>query len=137
MEKTPKKSSKKTPDPFKKLKYIGYCRACAPPGKGMQFKDFVNYVKTYLCFETKTLFKDPIWDSYSDEDLIVEYFARIFRVDKDRRQKFEAEIGKKDTDYDNFLEFADAQIEKNQEELNEKADELEDNVSYSPEVLGD
>lgn len=143
MEKKPEpsqtKTKKKPHDPFKPLKYIAYCKACTPP-EGMNYGEFLEVIKTYLCFETKTLFKDPIWDTYSDEELIIEYYARLFKNSPERREEFEAEIDKKDvleSEYDEFLKFADKGIEKNREELEEKADKLEDSLSFTPDTLGD
>ncbi len=123
-------------DPLRKLKYIGYCKACSPPGN-MTFTDFVSFARTYLCIQTNRLLKDPIWDIYGDEEVIVEYFAHVFSKDKDMRTKFELEIEAKKSDYDEFLEFANKSIEDNAVELEEIADGMEDSISFSPDAIGD
>lgn len=85
------------------------------------------------------MFKDPIWDKYTDEELMIEYFSVLFRSDKIRREEFERDIAKHTgkTNYDDFLEFADKAIENNEQELEEKSDSLPDKISFTPDSLGD
>lgn len=131
------KDQKKTKkDPLRRLKYIGYCAACTPPEK-TSFEDFIRFAKTYLCVQNRVLFKDPIWETYGDEEIIVEYFAHVFAKDPDKKTEFELQIEAKKSDYDEFLEFANKSIEDNAVELEDKAAEMEDSVSFSPDALGD
>jgi hypothetical protein len=122
-------------DIFYNLKYIGYCWAVLPPQDvDFDFNDFVRYCKFQLCKTTNTLMLDPIWDKYEDEEIIAEYYAHVFSNSDKEREKFEGTLkGFSDDIFDWF----DQQIEKNQKELKSKADELEEDVSFTPDVMGE
>lgn len=125
-------------DPFFNLKYVGFCLAQMPPkAEDVELADFVNYAKFQLSMEKRVLLEDPIWDAYSDEQLLAEYYAVLFTKDKEAREEFERELGIKDTSIDDFANWADAEIEKNREALEILADEQEDSVHFNPETLGE
>lgn len=124
-------------DSFRNLKYIGYCLANRPPeGADETYEDFVNYCKFQLCLVTKRLMKDPIWDSYDDADILSEYYAHAMSKDEDFAKDFLQQLSGMDT---SIYEWLDQQIEQNQEEFKQKAKEqdLEDEIDFSPESLGD
>lgn len=124
-------------DQFYKLKYMAYCMSQLPPeGAGSNFADFLNYAKFQLCVEKNVLMEDSIWDKYTDEALLVEFFATIFAKSKEKRQEFEQTLKGLST-VDDFNTWADRMIEKNRIELEEKAKEFEDSVNFKPEALGD
>lgn len=129
-------SQKKPKDPLHNLKYIGYCAAFMPPGKAL-LPEFVIYAKTYLCIKNRVLFKDVIWDTYGDEEIMVEYFAHIFSSDSRKKEEFEGLIGASKSEYDEFVEFANKGIVDNVGELEDKAKEMDESISFSPNTLGD
>lgn len=123
-------------DPLLRLKYIGYCRAfVSPNGDEMTLDDLVSFAKNYLCLKTSTLSKDPVWETYTDEEILVEYYTHLFTNEKDAKEAFENSIDAYDkTTYD----WLDKMVAENQKEMAEKADAMEDKVSFSPnDVLGE
>ena len=99
-----------------------------PKGVKHDFKDFINYCKYQLCHFTRTLYLDPVWDTYSDEAIISEYFALTFTRDTDKKEEFESLASGVEPD---FLSWVDSEIEKNKEVLEKKLSENE--ISFSSE----
>jgi hypothetical protein len=127
------------PDQFYRLKYMGYCLSQLPPdGIPTTISDYVEYAKFHLCVDKHVLMEDPIWDKYSDEMILVEFFANLFSKSKEKLQEFQATL-KGTTTVDEFNDWADRMIAKNKIELEEKAKalELEDSVHFSPDSLGE
>lgn len=123
-------------DPLLPLKYVGYCRAITPPGADtMTIEDFVDFCKSFLCRKTRTLWKDPIWDTYTDEEIMAEYFSYQFVEDEDARIEFEkvSDIIVESGIYD----WLDEMVEKNQAETARVLEEMEENVSFTPDTIGD
>ena len=131
------KKQKKSSDPLKKIKSIAYTKVVGPLDGNIDYDSFLRMAKSYLAIENKILFKDPIWDTYTEEELLVEYFSHIFMKFPDRRGEFEMEMNVGQSEYDSFLEFANKAIEENQKELQARDDELPDSVSFSPDVIGE
>jgi len=119
-----------------RLKYIGYCLSQLPPEEAgsPNLGDFVRYAKFQLCKATHTLMLDPIWDAYTDEEIIVEYYAHVLNSSKESRDALLNKLqGLDETIYD----WLDAQIERNQKENKRKAEKMEDSLSFSPGELGE
>ena len=113
---------------------MGYCAAFMPPEEAeFEDGDFLRYAKFQLCLITKTLFHDAIWESYSDEDILVEYFAHLFTSSKEDKSEMEAILAGQDLD---FLSWADGMIEQNQKEMEDKLGNMGDE-EFSPEALGE
>jgi len=105
-----------------------------PPSElGSTLTDFVNYAKFQLSLAKSVLMEDPIWDRYTDEGILVEYYANLYTTSKDELKKFEGEI----VDEEDFASWADGQIEENQKELVGTLDSAEDSIRFSPDSLGD
>ena len=125
-------------DPLLALKHIGYCWSQTPPSEdgSVSYEDFVAHAKFSLCRLTHTLMKDPIWESYTIEEILVEFYAHIFSLNKDERIQFEATLQGSNPD---IYDWLDKMVEKNQEETNQKIKEmgLEDSLSFTPKSLGD
>jgi hypothetical protein len=127
------------PDQFYRLKFMGYCLSQLPPdGVQTTFSDYIEYAKFHLSMDKSVLMEDPIWDKYTDEMILIEFFANLFSKSKDKLQEFQATL-KGTTTVDEFNDWADRMIEKNRIELEEKAKalELEDSIHFSPESLGE
>ena len=97
------------------LKYVGLCLSSLPPeGIKTTKESFINFVRFQLSLEKKVLLKDKIWDSYSDEELIVEYFAILFSKNEEVKKEFESKVLSNNED---ILDYFDREIEKNRVEL--------------------
>lgn len=113
---------------------MGFCAAFMPPEEAdFEDGDFLRYAKFQLCLKTKILFNDVIWESYSDEDILVEYFAHLFTSNKDEKSEMEAVLNGQDLD---FLSWADGKIAENQKEMEDKLGNMGDE-EFSPEGLGE
>lgn len=122
-------------DPFLGPKHIGYCWSQTPL-EGMTYKDFVKYAQFQLCYATKRLMRDPIWDTYTNEEILAEFFAHQFEQKPDTVREFETRLNK--GAYIDFNTWADLEIKRTQEEQDKKLKELEDRVSFVPDqVMGE
>ena len=79
-------------DPFFGLKYIAFCRsrlldATASPGK----KELLDFAKWQICKVRNVLFNDPIWDSYTEEEIFIEYFTIRFDESEEMVDEFKKE----------------------------------------------
>lgn len=126
-------------DPLKNLKRIGYHRSFVSPNpeEKMSMAQFVVIAKNYICTQKGILFKDPIWDMYTNEEIIIEYFALVYVNDKTARETFEKEVLRGTSEYDDFLAFAEAGIEQMGQERANELEELPDEVSFTPDVMGE
>lgn len=114
-------------DPLEPLKLIAYARAFTPLGReDVSYQDLLIYAQMMLCKETKTLYKDPIWDTYTDEEILIEYFSHFFMKDEDAKSEFEAAVTGV---ADDMFEWLD---QKSKEADKELEDSLEDSVSFTP-----
>ncbi len=112
-----------------KLKYVGYCMSQLPPeAVELTYADFVNYAKFQLCRKTSRLMKDPIWDKYTDEEILAEHYAHNFASDMDAKVNFEKEYMQSDDSIDDWM------IEKSGDLQEFKP---EDKISFKPSDLGE
>jgi len=126
----PKLSLKKMSSEYLKLKHIGYCWAKLPPdNQDVTFEDYVNYAKFQLCSHNHILMKDPVWEDYREEEILVEYYALLFQKNPKQAEDFLKEVnGITASDYDWILE----QAEDEEKQLGDGEE-----VSFKPEELGD
>lgn len=114
---------------------MGYCLSQLPPeGIKATYEDFLRYAKFQLSVDKHLLIEDPIWDKYSDEQLLVEYYANMYSKSKAERDRFESLLLGDNPD---LHEWFDKKIKQNKEEMEAKAAKLEDQVRFSPDTLGD
>jgi hypothetical protein len=114
-----------------RLKYIGWCWSQLPPeGAGFTFEDLLQYAKFKLSLQKRVLLKDPIWDQYSDEELLAEYYANLFENNEDARNEFQSLIDGGDDD--EFLEWANRKARETREEKSTGEDTEE--IEFSPDV---
>lgn len=124
----------KIKDPQLKLKHIAYFISTLPTDTPT-FDQYVKHCKFSLCILNKMLMKDPIWDLYTNEEILIEYYSHLFAKDKDAVSAFEMSIaGEEMLD---FSDWADRQMKKNKEEMENTLGNMEDSVSFSPDdVIG-
>lgn len=123
-------------DPYRGLKYVGYRMVELPQTYTLQ--DFVRFAKFQLAVKTKRLLKDPIWDEYTVEELLSEFFAHQFEESKDFREKFEHEIAGDVGDLDDFAAWADKKMEEDSKVRQKTLDQMEDSVSFDPsDIMGE
>jgi len=116
---------------FDRLRYIGYCLAKMPPDEAtVEFDDFIQFAKFKLCMASKRLLKDPIWEEYTPEELLVEYYALLFHTDEEQAKKFLQKMnGVSESDYDWII----AESEKQEATMGDEPDV----VSFTPDKLGE
>ncbi len=123
-------------DPYKGIKYIGYRISQLPDRYNMS--DLIRYAKFVLASKTHRLLKDPIWDDYTVEELLIEFYAHQFNDSKEARIAFEQSLDIATDNVDDFAAWADAEIAKEDKIREKTLSELEDSVSFSPsDVMGD
>lgn len=128
------KNQSQQPDPkkdrFLRLKFIGYCWSCLPPKEaGVTQRDFIKYAKFYLCQKANRLMKDPIWKTYTDEEIVAEYFAHVMAEDKEFRIAFEGVIKTTESAIEDFFQWTE---EMEKKDKIKQIEELPDKISFSP-----
>lgn len=127
---TKKKSN--PPDILKNLKTIGYYHSHMD--ETSKIDDLARFAKFYLCHLSGRLFKDPIWDTYTTEEMLIEYFAHAFYNDKKMREDFEIkQLGIADDIY----EWLEGKANEAENERKERLRSTDDSVSFTPDQLGD
>src|SRR6185436_4910131 len=87
-----KKQTKTKKDYFRKIKYMGYCMSHLPREDSISLDDMVKFAKFQLCLKNKVLMKDPIWDDYTREEIMAEFYAHQFSFSEKAKLEFEASI---------------------------------------------
>src|SRR6266481_6594488 len=108
-----KTQKQKTKDPLFRIKYLGYHMSQLL--EIFEYKDFVRFAKFHLCLKSNKLMKDPIWNTYTPEDIMVEFFAHKFIQDKTFKDQFEFELEFGKSEVDDFIKWADSEIAKDEE----------------------
>ena len=69
------------------LKYIALHRTelC---DKSVSISDLTNYAKWQLCQARNILWLDPIWEKYTQEEILIEFFSMRFDLDEKLREEF-------------------------------------------------
>lgn len=125
------KAKKKKKDHLRNLKWMGYRLSQLPDSYAL--KDLVRFAKFQLAVMSHRLLKDPIWDEYTVEELLVEFYAHQFMNNKDFRLRFEQEMRMNDDVVDDFAAWADAQMAKEAKIIGG----VEDSVKFNPQdVMG-
>lgn len=88
-----RKKKSKSHDPFKVLKYIAYLRTGFPASnEDLDEETLINYAKWQICSARSILWLDPIWDAYTPQEILIEFFAIKFDESAELRQEFERDI---------------------------------------------
>lgn len=115
---------------LERFKYIGYCYSQMPPEEAtFEWSDFIQYVHFQLCKINKKLMLDPIWNSYTEAEMLVEYYAHVYQNSPKERDAFIHALKGLDGD---IMDWLDDQVKKNQEDMS-----ATDSISFNPESLGD
>lgn len=131
-------SQKKQPDKMLGLKYRGYIRSNTPPGGVVLFPDLVNFAKFFLCKELKYLWKDPIWDEYTDEEILIEYFSFLFAKNEDYKKEFEVAIDAGSDVYgEDVFDWLDRMVDENQVEQKKLLEALPEKITFDPNKPGE
>jgi hypothetical protein len=97
------KAKKPNPeDPFFGLKYIAYLRTgLSVNTEDIDAEGLVNFARWQICKVRNILWNDAIWEKYTPEEILIEYFAIKFDENDTERKTFEATIVTgKETDID-------------------------------------
>lgn len=94
----------KETDPFFGLKYIAFCRTGLPANEeDLDEEAMLQFAKWQVCKVRNILWNDPKWDSYTSQEILIEYFAIKFDQDTELRKDFEiSTISTKQADVDWF-----------------------------------
>ncbi len=124
---------KKRRDPYRNVKYLGYCMSQLPDTYTL--KDLVRYARFQLSVKSGRLMKDPIWDEYTIEEILIEFFGHQFTEDKDFRMKFEHQFNQSSGGtVDEFSAWADKQMK----DQNKTLGDFKDKVVFDPnDVMGE
>lgn len=94
--KAPKANQKQKvnePDPFFGLKLIAYYRTGLPVNEeDLDEEAMVQFAKWQICKIKNVLFHDPVWDHYSNPEILAEFFSIKFDENEDLRKKFETQL---------------------------------------------
>lgn len=122
-------------DELFRLKFIGYCTAFLPPeGAKVEYSNFLTYAKFQICQVRNILMNDPIWNNYSDEELLVEYFAITYANSTSEKEKFEGLLAGEAPD---LLDWFDNMIAKNKKDLENIKNAHEEEIGFKPSDIMD
>jgi hypothetical protein len=89
--KKPKPPKAKEIDPFFGLKLIAYYRTGLPVNEeDLDEEAMVQFAKWQICKIKNVLFNDPVWDNYTDPEILIEFFAIKFDENEKLRDEFQA-----------------------------------------------
>ena len=130
--KTKEKRSKDFLYPIKRRAYILSQGSDAEDPENYSYDKLVQFAKFQLCDSRKTLMEDPIWDRYTDEMILLEYYAMLYNINKDLREEFENFVHSDVTE--DQIDWMDKMIQKNKEELTKfvEADKEAEDFSFEP-----
>lgn len=118
-----------------RLEYMAYCMSQMPPKDvPSTLEDYVRFAKFQLSVDKHLLMEDPIWDKYTDEEIIVEFMANLFMKNPKKLEEFEAKLLGSD---DNIYDWFDKKIAENQKEIASKIESMEESVKFVPETIGE
>ncbi len=125
----------KISDQLKNLKNIAY--RMVQTGDKLDngtFEDFVNFCKNKICIAKNKYLFDPMWDNYSEEEIIIEYYTLQFSKDAELVTAFEnvLQFGDGNTSDNPDFDWMEAEVKKNEEALKRYNEDKPDEFSMSP-----
>jgi len=130
-EKDQKHPEAEKEDPLFGLKYIAWCRSQFPPENAkLTDKAAVDFARHQICKVRNKLFNDPIFDTYTREEFLIEYFAIRYDEDEEIRKEFAAQmVGATLADHDWFDKMQVKYISDQEKQAEESTGEaLQDEV---------
>jgi hypothetical protein len=80
--------------------------------------------------------KDPVWNEYTEEEILAEFFAHAFQNDAQFQKDFELSISK--GEILDFSAWADLEMKRSRDEEQAKVLGQEEKVKFEPEdVMGE
>jgi hypothetical protein len=130
-------------DPFFGLKYIAYCRSSLPVNEeDVDDEAMIQFARWQICKVRGVLWGDPIWDNYTPEEILVEYFAIKYDENEQLRNEFEAQLvsaKKSDLDWLERMEQKDREAKqgKIKEGVTEEKPKETPAVEFTPQPPGE
>ncbi len=126
-------------DPFFNLKYLAYCMSQQPAKRSdVDLSDFIRFARYSICSERGIAFWDPVWDTYTDEQIIIEYYAILLDKDATFREEFESKLNSTLGLADEDVDWMDKMIAENQKEREAMAEkQAEADFDFKPDSLGE
>ena len=81
-------------DPYLGLKHIAYCRTGLSKTTELTSEILLSFAKWQICKARRVLWNDPVWDSYTQEEILIEFFSISFDLDPKTREVFEKNLMK-------------------------------------------
>lgn len=83
------KNNSEVKDPFFALKYIAFHRTGLPKDpEDLDRESLISFAKWQICKVRNILWNDPVWDSYTEEEILIEFFSIKFDENEDLRRDF-------------------------------------------------
>lgn len=115
-------------DPIQALKKRAYARSFGGLDTSLTVDDLVIMARAYLSRETHTLYNNPIWDEYTKEEIIIEYFSYRFVREQDLRETFEKEHNVKDAEKEGIYDWLEEQAQSD----GDAEPEFEESIDFDP-----
>ena len=114
-------------EPWLGLKLIAAYRVRLPDPKDVNDEVLRDYAKWQICKARNKLFKDPIWDDYTDEEILIEFFGIIFEQNPEALEEFVNKTKTVDKDINDWFDrMAKEHEEKMKQDQETGKDEFED-----------
>lgn len=97
-------------DPLFNLQTIAYFRHALPDNEDITPEMFRDYAKWQVCKVRNVLFNDPVWDTYTEEEILIEYFTIVFDQNEERSKEFAQRIIKPDESLFDWFEAMEKNI---------------------------
>lgn len=118
-------------DRLKRFAYVKACLTLPPENEEdaqpeITFADLLDHAKFFLAQKYHVMSCDKTyWDRFSDEQIMVEYYAHQFTIDEEMRNDFQVKSRGIDPDWMNKMQEENlAQIKKLKEEMNKQDSDL-------------
>lgn len=121
-------------DPFIRLKHIAFQMA-NPSETGLNL--FVNFARFQLSLEKGILFWDSKFDEYTDEQILIEYYAILMSKSEEFRQECEILFTEgvfAGSQYEDDVSWMEKMVEQNQRE---RAEQEPMEFDDTPKTLGE
>lgn len=112
-------------DPFFGLKLIAYYRTGLPVNEDdIDEEAYVQFAKWQICKIKSVLWNDPVWDEYTNPEILIEFFAIKFDENEELRKKFETGlVTTKQSDVDWMLKMEAKLLKEKQGKIKEAGSE--------------